>query len=159
MSCDAAAAAAAFFLFAQAGPADTLHAVPAVAEAPVSVAGEPLFVDIVKRAGALKAEVAAYREGLTGASDAKPLPGFAAFTDQVTQLAAQDEKGHEVLVARGVKDDLKCILHGIAQDLPAKLAAVQAAKSGHDEDVALRDMDYLLNDNVEVITAPPQPAA
>jgi hypothetical protein len=34
-----------------------------------------------------------------------------------------------------------------------------AAKTGHDQDVALRDMAYLLNDNVEVITAPPQPAA
>jgi hypothetical protein len=157
MSCDVAVAA--FLVFAQAGPADIGHTMPAVAEVPQSVAGEPLFADIVKRAGALKAEVAVYRQDLAGATDAKPLPGFAAFTDQVSQLAAQDEQGHVVLVARGVKDDLKCILHGISQDLPAKLAAVQAAKTGHDEDAALRDMSYLLNDNVEVITAPPQPAA
>ena len=27
------------------------------------------------------------------------------------------------------------------------------------QDLALRDMVYLLNDNVEVITAPPKPAA
>ena len=45
-----------------------------------------------------------------------------------------------VLVARGSTDDLKCILHGISQDLPAKLAAVDAAKTGHDQDAALRDM-------------------
>jgi hypothetical protein len=43
--------------------------------------------------------------------------------------------------------------------LPGKLAAVAAAKTGHDQDNALRDMSFLLRDNVEVITAPPQPAA
>jgi hypothetical protein len=157
MSCDVAVAA--FLVFAQAGPADVAAPVPAVADAPQSVAGEPLFADIVRRAGALKAEVETYRQGLNGATDAKPLPDFSAFTDGITQLAALDEKGHVVLVARGVKDDLKCILHGISQDLPGKLAAVTAAKTGHDEDAALRDMGFLLRDNVEVITAPPQPAA
>jgi len=157
MSCDVAVAA--FLVFAQAGPADVAQPVPAVADAPVSVAGEPLFADIVKRAGVLRAEVETYRQGLNGATDPKPLPDFAAFTDGVTQLAALDEKGHVVLVGRGVKDDLKCILHGISQDLPGKLAAVTNAKSGHDEDAALRDMGFLLRDNVEVITAPPQPAA
>jgi len=43
--------------------------------------------------------------------------------------------------------------------LSVKLTAVQAAKTGKDEDLALRDMGFLLRDNVEVITAPPQPAA
>ncbi len=62
-------------------------------------------------------------------------------------------------MARGAQDDLKCILHGISQDLSVKLAAVSAAKTGKDEDLALRDMSFLLRDNVEVITAPPQPAA
>ena len=157
MSCDVAVAA--FLAFAQAGPADVAQPVPAVADAPASVAAEPLFADIVKRAGALRAEVETYRQGLNGVTDARPLPDFAAFTDGITQLAALDEKGHVVLVSRGVKDDLKCILHGISQDLPGKLAAVTNAKTGHDEDVALRDMGFLLRDNVEVITAPPQPAA
>ena len=157
MSCDVAVAA--FLVFAQAGSADGVAPVPAVAEAPASVASEPLFADIVKRAGALRTEVQAYRQAVSGASDAKSLPDFAQFSDQIGQLAALDEKGHVLLVSRGVKDDLKCILHGISQDLPGKLAAVTAARSGHDEDVALRDMDYLLRDNVEVITAPPQPAA
>ena len=59
----------------------------------------------------------------------------------------------------GAVDDLKCILHGISQDLGLKLAAVAGAKTGHDQDLALRDMGFLLRDNVEVITAPPQPAA
>jgi hypothetical protein len=157
MSCDLALAA--FLMFSQAGPGVVAAPVPAVAAAPASVAGEPLFKDIVGRAGALKGEVDAYRHSVTGAADAITLPHFDQFSDEITQLAALDQKGHEVLVARGATDDLKCILHGISQDLAAKLAAVVAAKTGHDQDMALRDMDYLLNDNVEVITAPPQPAA
>jgi hypothetical protein len=157
MSCDVALAA--FLMFSQAGPAVTAHPVPAVAQAPVSVASEPLFIDIVGRARTLKEEVEAYRHDAAGGTDAAPLPHFDQFSAAINALAALDEQGHKELVARGNTDDLKCILHGISQDLGAKLAAVQAAKSGHDEDVALRDMSYLLNDNVEVITAPPQPAA
>jgi hypothetical protein len=157
MSCDVALAA--FLMFAQAGPGTPATIVPAVAQAPASVAAEPLFVDIVGRAGALKSQVDSYRKSLAGASEAITLPQFNAFSDAIGQLSALDQKGHEVLVARGATDDLKCILHGISQDLPAKLAAVVAAKTSHDQDVALRDMSYLLNDNVEVITAPPQPAA
>jgi hypothetical protein len=68
-------------------------------------------------------------------------------------------KGHVTLKERGAVDDLKCILRGISQDLPGKLQAVADAKTVKDQDLALRDMVYLLNDNVEVITAPPQPAA
>jgi hypothetical protein len=157
MSCDVAVAA--ILMFTSASPATAPDAQPAVTAAPPSVAGEPLFKDIVNRASKLKAEVEDYRKGLTGASAVTVLPGFDAFSDQISQLAALDQQGHEVLVARGNKDDLKCILHGISQDLPAKLGAMTAAKTPHDEDVALRDMDYLLGDNVDVITAPPQPAA
>ena len=157
MSCDVALAA--FLMFAQAGPGAAPPHVVAIAQAPVSVASEPLFKDIVGRAGTLKSQVDAYRKSLAGASEAITLPQFDQFSDSITQLSLLDEKGHGVLVARGSTDDLKCILHGISQDLPAKLAAVVAAKTGHDQDVALRDMSYLLNDNVEVITAPPQPAA
>ena len=87
------------------------------------------------------------------------LPRFDAFRAQVGELAGLDQQGHELLVKRGAVDDLKCILHGISQDLSVKLAAVAAAKTGHEQDLALRDMAYLLNDNVEVITAPPKPAA
>jgi hypothetical protein len=123
------------------------------------VASEPLFADIVGRAGNLRGQVDAYRKSLAGASKAITLPAFSQFSESITELSLLDEKGHGVLVARGSKDDLKCILHGISQDLPAKLAAVAAAKTGHDQDTALRDMSFLLRDNVEVITAPPQPAA
>ena len=63
------------------------------------------------------------------------------------------------LTKRGVTDDLKCILRGISQDLPVKLKEVAEAKDVKARELALRDMSYLLNDNVEVITAPPQPSA
>ena len=159
MSCDVALAA--FLVFTQAGPpAAAPPPVAAVADAaPVSVAGEPLFKDIVGRASTLKDQVDAYRKGVASSSEAITLPQFGQFSEAITELSLLDQKGHEVLVARGSKDDLKCILHGISQDLSAKLAAVVAAKTGHDQDLALRDMSYLLRDNVEVITAPPQPAA
>ena len=111
------------------------------------------------RAGRLKAEVDGFRKTVAASTAPMGLPGLDDFTAEVSQLAALDEQGHQLLVARGSPDDLKCILHGISQDLPLKLDAVKQAKSGHDEDLALRDMAYLLNDNVEVITAPPQPAA
>jgi hypothetical protein len=159
MSCDVALSA--FLVFAQVGPTASMPPpVAAIAQAaPASVAGEPLFKDIVGRASGLKDQVDAYRKSLAASSEAITLPQFGQFSQAITELSLLDQKGHEVLVARGSKDDLKCILHGISQDLPAKLAAVVAAKTSHDQDVALRDMSYLLRDNVEVITAPPQPAA
>jgi hypothetical protein len=159
MSCDAIAFSAMLW-FASASPVATPIAVPAVS-APASVAGEPLFADIVRRAGGLKLQVEAYRKSL-GADPAAPastLKGFDAFSGKITELSALDMKGHVTLKERGAVDDLKCILRGISQDLPEKLAAMGAAKTVKDQDLALRDMVYLLNDNVEVITAPPQPAA
>jgi len=158
MSCDVAAAA--FLMFAAAsGPSGGAVLQPAVAEAPTTVASMPLFVDIVGRAGKLRTEIEAVRKGLAGASATTALPGGDAFTADVGQLSALDQQGSDWLKANHPGDDLKCILHGISQDLPAKLAAVKAATTAHDEDMALRDMGFLLRDNVEVITAPPQPAA
>jgi len=93
------------------------------------------------------------------AGGATKLKSFDAFSTRIGDLSALDMKGHVTLKERGAVDDLKCILRGISQDLPEKLTAVGAAKTIKDQDLALRDMVYLLNDNVEVITAPPQPAA
>jgi hypothetical protein len=159
MSCDAVAFSAMLW-FASASPVSMPAAVPAVS-APASVAGEPLFADIVRRAGGLKLRVEAYRKSLAAdpAAPAAPLKAFDAFSGEITELSALDMKGHITLKERGAVDDLKCILRGISQDLPEKLAAMGAAKTVKDQDLALRDMVYLLNDNVEVITAPPQPAA
>jgi hypothetical protein len=163
MSCDAVAFSAMLWFASfspdvQAGPAP---AVVQSGQAPASVAGEPLFVDIIGRAKRLKAQTEAYRTGLPKdpAAVAAALKGFDVFQGQIAELAAQDMKGHVTLKERGAVDDLKCILRGISQDLPEKLKAVGEAKTVKDQDLALRDMVYLLNDNVEVITAPPQPAA
>lgn len=160
MSCDVAVSA--FLLFASAGPAGPQPLlIPAVATAaPPSVAKEPLFADIVGRAGRLKAQIEAYRTpNLVASAQAEPLPRFDTVEKQIAELAALDMKGHVELVSRGSTDDLKCILKGISQDLPLKLKDLQEAKTGKAQDQALRDMAYLLNDNVEVITAPPRPAA
>ena len=159
MSCATLAASALLWL-ASSGVAP-IPAAPAVQSAPVSVAAEPLFADIVRRASALKARAEVYRKGL-GADPAAPaaaLTDLAVFQGQIGELAALDMKGHVTLKERGAVDDLKCILRGISQDLPEKLSAMSAAKTVKDQDMALRDMVYLLNDNVEVITAPPTPPA
>ncbi|WP_184715899.1 hypothetical protein [Caulobacter sp.] len=164
MSCDAVAFSAMLWM-ASFNPGQTAGPAPAVIQQPAvpqSVAGEPLFQDIVKRAAQLKAQTEAYRKALAGgdpAAGAKPLKGFDAFSAKIGALSALDMKGHISLRDRGAVDDLKCILRGISQDLPEKLTAMGAAKTLKDQDLALRDMVYLLNDNVEVITAPPQPAA
>ena len=75
----------------------------------------------------------------------------------ITELAALDMQGHLILKARGTDGDLKCILRGIAEDMPLKVAAVAAAATPAERRLALEELHYLLNDNVEVITAPPQP--
>jgi hypothetical protein len=164
MSCDAVAFSAMLWMASfspgqAAGPAPAVMQAPAV---PQSVAGEPLFLDIVKRARQLKAQTEAYRVQLAKADPAgaaAALKAFDVFTTKIGDLSALDMKGHVTLKERGAVDDLKCILRGISQDLPEKLKAVGEAKTVKDQDLALRDMVYLLNDNVEVITAPPQPAA
>jgi hypothetical protein len=164
MSCDAVAFSAMLWM-ASFNPGQAAGPAPAVAQQPAipqSVAGEPLFQDIVKRAKQLKEQTEAYRKTLAGADPtgaAKTLKGFDAFSTRIGDLSALDMKGHVTLKERGAVDDLKCILRGISQDLPEKLTAVGMAKTIKDQDLALRDKVYLLNDNVEVITAPPQPAA
>ena len=156
MSCDVAVAAFLMFTAASPAPIQAL-AVPAIAApsaAPTSVATEPLFADIVSRAGKLKLTVDRYRTTVTAG---KAIAGFAAFKADVGVLAELDMKGHETLKARNTDGDLKCILRGISQDLPLKLADVEKAVTLKDKDKALKEMSYLLNDNVEVITAPPAP--
>ncbi len=159
MSCDVAVST---FLWLASMSADPSHAgaklmlamnapTPVVTSAGVSaLSREPLYADIVGRAKALKAEVNALRKS-PGA-----LKQFDAFKGKIAALSALDMKGHLDLAARGTDGDLKCILRGISQDLPKKLAEVAAA-TGAARDKALSDMAYLLNDNVEVITAPPRP--
>ena len=131
---------------------------PAAAAVPVSIASEPLFADIVARSGGLKAVVDGWM--VSGAADAEGFMTdtvFTGFRSQIVELAALDMQGHLVLQERGTDGDLKCILRGISEDMALKLAAVEGAASKAERDVALSELSYLLNDNVEVITAPPQP--
>ena len=158
MSCDVAAIAASLWLASTAAVAPP-PATPAVDKpTPPSVASEPLFVDIVKRAGLLKAQTQAYEKGSLDAGF-DHMAGASDFETAVAQLSDLDMKGHVELASRGYSDDLKCILKGISQDLPVKMKALEAAPDAKARHDALQDMFYLLRDNVEVITAPPQPAA
>ncbi|MGZ8407737.1 MAG: hypothetical protein ACXWVJ_06900, partial [Caulobacteraceae bacterium] len=132
---------------------------PHIATAEVSVAREPMYADIIARARRLKAEADAYRAapGLADAAQPMPLNDFALFENEVQALSALDMQGHFDLAKRGTDGDLKCILKGISQDLPLKLTEVKTAATGAKQAEALRDISYLLNDNVEVIIAPPKP--
>ena len=149
MSCDAVALAATLWLTAASPMAATATPAVAVAAPPSSVAGEPLFIDIVKRADALKAAVDAWK-GKDG-----PLDGFDMFKTQVAELSKLDMDAHLLLKARGTDGDLKCILRGISQDLPVRLKQVETASDQRARDLALKEMFWLLRDNVEVITTPP----
>jgi hypothetical protein len=141
--------------YSDAGPTPVARA-----ETPRSVASEPLYSDIIRRAQRLEAEVAALRTPERKASaTAAPLPGFAELKAEAAQLADLDMQGHRDLAARGTDGDLKCILRGISEDMPGKLAAVEAATTGPSQDVALDELRHLLIDNREVITAPPAPEA
>jgi hypothetical protein len=133
---------------------------PAPVAAPASVASEPLFADIIGRSADLRTVVRDWMA--TGAADQ---PGFLAgdvftgFKARTVELAALDMQGHLILKERGTDGDLKCILRGISEDMPLKVAAVEGAASAAERRVALDELAYLLNDNVEVITAPPAPPA
>ena len=162
MSCDAAASAAIFFLTAfQPGQATAvLDRTPAVATAPAAnpLAREPLYASIIGQAESLKAEVEALQKDLAGGgANVAALPRFAPFKARIAALSEMDMKGHLDLAARGTDGDLKCILRGISQDLPRKLDDMTGAKDVPARDLALREMHYLLIDNIEVITAPPAP--
>jgi hypothetical protein len=153
MSCDAAAAGLIWLAsFAPGGtpPHATLWAVASAAAPAVTanLAQEPLYADIVDRAKRLKGVIDEYRK--SGA----PIRDLDAFKTKINALADLDMKGHLDLAARGTDGDLKCILKGISQDLPRKLAELSAATTAKDRAAALDDMFYLLRDNVEVITTP-----
>jgi len=120
----------------------------AVAGAPISVAAEPMFIEIVTRSTELKALV----DGWNG----MPVD-FDAFKVRAAELSAMDMQAHLILKERGTDGDLKCILRGISEDIPVKVAAVETAATDAARATALSELSYLLNDNVEVITAPPQP--
>ena len=151
MSCDAAALALSLHLAALRAEAGGPRLLRTIASAPPPAATsalsrEPLFASIVAGAGRLQGEVdAARRKG------AAPVPALDA---EVAKLSDLDMQGHLELAKRGTDGDLKCILRGISQDLPRKLAAVRAASDPAGRRSALDELWYLLRDNVEVVTTP-----
>ena len=156
MSCGLALAAA--LLLSNPAVAEAAAQPSVAADAPVSVAHEPLFADLVQRSGALKAVV----DGWIASGEADKAgfftgAAFGAFKAQATDLAQRDLQGHLILKERGTDNDLKCILRGISEDIPVKVAALEAAPDAAERKAALDELSYLLNDNVEVITSPPQP--
>ena len=157
MSCDVAVSAA--ILLASFNPSHYFAApkvIPAVATAPAQnpLAKEPLFASIVGQAASLRTIVQAYQKDVTGAQGVRSLKGFDGFEKKIAALSDLDMKGHLELLKRGTDCDLKCILRGISQDLPKKLDELMKANDAPAQTLALRDMYYLLNDNVEVITTP-----
>ena len=131
---------------------------PPVADAPVSVADEPLFAEIVTRSRAMHGIVSTWVAA--GAADNAAFgasPEFELLQRGTALLAERDMQAHLVLKERGTDGDLKCILRGIAEDMPLKVEAVRTAATPAERRVAFDELVYLLDDNVEVITAPPQP--
>jgi hypothetical protein len=84
-------------------------------------------------------------------------PDWTAFKADALALADRDMQGHLVLKERGVDGDLKCILRGISEDIPVRLSAFESAASPEERASALSELVHLFDDNVAVITAPPQP--
>jgi hypothetical protein len=156
MSCGVALAVSLLLTDPNIVPAAALP--PAAADAPVSVAGEPLFAEIVTRSTAMRGIVSTWLSA--GAADNASFgvsPEFERLRHGTTLLAERDMQGHLILKERGTDGDLKCILRGIAEDMPLKVEAVRTATTPAERRLALEELHYLLNDNVEVITAPPQP--
>ena len=154
MSCDVAMSAAILLASFHPGASPRLRTPlliqVATADAVNPLAREPLYADIVARAGRLRTRVEAYRAAASG-----PLPGFDQFKSDVDALSALDMQGHVDLAKRGTDGDLKCILKGISQDLPKKLSEVEQASTPDVRATTLKEMVYLLRDNIEVITTPP----
>jgi hypothetical protein len=131
---------------------------PAAAEAPVSVAAEPLFADIIQRSASLKATVDGWTTDLSANADWTLDPAvLETFRTDTHALSELDMQGHLILKERGTDGDLKCILRGISEDIPRKVEALEAATDPRTRREALSALSYLLRDNVEVITSPPQP--
>lgn len=127
-------------------------AAPPQAEAEAPVAREALFMHIVSRSRMLKGIVDRWiAEGFEPAA-------FARFRVEAEDLATMNMRGHVTLRDRNLDGDLKCILRGIAEDLPGRLDAVQNAPDAAERGVALSELSHLLDDNAAVILAPPQPA-
>lgn len=125
---------------------------------PPSVAAEPFFSDLVERATVLKALTDSWAaSGAVNEAGFFTGEAFMGFKAKAGELAARDMQGHLILKERGADGDLKCILRGISEDMPGRVSALESATSAEERAVALAELSHLLEDNAEVITAPPTP--
>ena len=159
MSCFLALAASLALADSYALPRPILESRPPAEVSPL--ASEALYAEIIGQARALKAEVQAIETlpGLKASPGVIAVERIRALAPKTEALAKLDMKGHYDLEARHLDGDLKCILKGVSEDLPRKLAEVEQAKTGAQAYAALDELAYLLDDNVGVITAPPKPPA
>lgn len=140
--------------------ADPVASAQAPAPVPASIAAEPLYADIVLRAQGLKRIVDGWiAGGAANDADFARRPDFAEFSAGINALAERDMAGHLDLRERNTDGDLKCILRGLAEDIPVKLAALAEAEAPPARAEALSDLAYLLDDNAAVILAPPAPTS
>ena len=108
MSCGIALAVA--LMLADPAVAEAAALPPVAPAAPVSVAQEPLFADLVARSGALKTIVDAW--AASGEADKAGFftgAAYGAFKTQAADLAQRDMQGHLILKERGTDNDLKCL--------------------------------------------------
>ncbi|MEG1451549.1 hypothetical protein [Brevundimonas sp.] len=161
MSCNLAVAAALFFAsdpVASALPESPAVQAPAEASAATgasALASEPAFAALVQEAQRLKAVTDGWIvPDILGDAHFVHMPAFQTFKTQIAALAAADMNGHLELKQRGTDSDLTCIMRGIAEDMPQKLAQLEEAAPGASRKMALEELSYLLNDNAEVILAP-----
>lgn len=155
MSCNLAVAAALFFTSDPVAAA--LPEAPA-AQAPASVSAlsaEPAFAALVEESQRLKGITDGWMvPDILGDAHFVHMPAFTAFKSRIEALAVADMNGHLTLKERGTDSDLTCIMRGIAEDMPKKLAQLEEAAPGAPRKMALEELSYLLNDNAEVILAP-----
>ena len=125
---------------------------------PHTLAEEPLYADIVSRSQALKAVVDAWiASGAAEDADFAGREDFSAFRSEAALLAERDMAGYVDLRERNTDGDLRCILRGLSEDLPQRVDALATAETSNARADALAELSYLLRDNVEVVTTPPQP--
>lgn len=136
---------------------------PAVAAVPPTpppnaLASEPMYADIISRSEALKAIVQGWiTDGAAQDAQFAERADFVAFRQAASELSERNMAGHLDLRARGTDGDLRCILRGLSEDLPRRVEDVAEATTANVRGDALAELSYLLNDNIEVITAPPAP--
>jgi len=156
MTCNLALASALIFSSANVGVAEPSHTAIAASYAPLSLPQESAFAALIGEATRLKLVVQGWMNTPTVNDEGfLQSEAYSNFKIQTENLAKADMEGHLTLKQRGTDGDLTCILRGIAEDIPKRIANLEAAPVGAERYQALEELAYLLNDNAEVILAPP----